>query len=115
MTVPQLRFLQVFVLLVLVSLVLAVLALVAGARAGSRAGKRVLRASVLILLASLVGCAAWGAASGEIRVFWSELGLDAVVQIGAFVAIVYFTAHNFTSRYLDDRAVQERKESAEDA
>jgi hypothetical protein len=113
--VPQLGFLQAFVVLVVVSLALAVAALPVGARAGARAGRRVLQASSTTLLAGLAGCVTWGAASGELRVFWSELGLDAVVQIGAFVLIVYFTAHNFASRYLDDRAAEERKEGAEDA
>jgi hypothetical protein len=107
--------LQTFVALVVVSLALAVAALPVGARAGARAGRRVLRASTATLLAALGGCVAWGAVSGELRTFWSELGLDAAVQISAFVLIVYFTAHNFTSRYLDDRAAEERKEIVQDA
>lgn len=112
---PQLKFLQAFVVLVIASLALAVAALPTGARVGSNAGRRVLHASTAVLLASLVGCVVWGAQSGELRVFWSDLGFDAFVQIGAFVAIVYFTAHNFTSRYLDDKAAEERKGSAHNA
>ncbi|MCX8007754.1 MAG: hypothetical protein N3B11_06550 [Coriobacteriia bacterium] len=112
---PQLRFLQTFVTLAFGSVALAVAALPVGARRGALAGRRVLHASGYLLLAALVGCVAWGVASREWDVFWRVLGLDAVVQIGAFVLIVYSTARHFAGRYLDDKASEERKEAAADA
>ncbi|MDI6712773.1 MAG: hypothetical protein QMD96_05985 [Anaerosomatales bacterium] len=112
---PQLRFLQTFAALALAAVVLTVVALPVGARGGARAGRRVLRAGAILLAAGLAGSVAWGVASGEWTVFWQELGLDAVVQIGAFVLIVYSTAHNFVSRYLDDKAASERARGAADA
>lgn len=112
---PQLAFLQAFMALVIVSLTLAVAAIPVGARKGSSIGRRVLRAGLGTLLIGLAACVVWGASSGELRVFWSDLGLDAEVQIGAFVFIVYLTAHNFAARYLDDKSAEERREGVQDA
>lgn len=112
---PQLRFLQAFVVLAFAAVAATVAALPVGARLGARAGRKVLRAGGLTLAAGLLGSLAWGVASGEWAVFWRELGFDAVVQIGAFVAIVYFTGHNFVSRYLEDKAARDLNGGAADA
>lgn len=106
---PQYPFLQAMYVAAIAAIVGTGLALPVGARLGSRAGRRVLRGTVIALAVALVSCLIWGSRSGDLAAFNARLGVDAWVQMVAFFGIALSTAYHFVGRYLDDRATRERE------
>lgn len=97
---PQLAFLQALVIAALTSFVLVAIAFPIAAKAGWRAGWLLVRLSLGVLVASVIGTVAWGAARGELAEFWATLGPGAALQMGMFFAIMYSTGFLFVSRYI---------------
>lgn len=109
---PQLAFLQVIVVAVVVALLLIVLSMPTAARVGWRAGRVLLRAALFGLVAVVVGATIWASQSGELARFSSELGSSDALQIAVFFLIVLGTGSNFAARYLADRAREEAEANA---
>lgn len=113
---PQLPFVQTMAVAGMAAILLAVLAMPAGAWLGARAGLGVLRFSLAGAAAAFIGCIVWGALTGDLAVFNALMGLDDWLQMGAFFGIVYFTGYRFAAAYLTDklRADREPGVSADD-
>lgn len=101
---PQLAFVQVMAVAGLAAIIAVVLAMPVGARLGHRAGKLLLRASLIGALGVFVACLAWGASTGDLGRFNAQEGVEAWLQMGAFWGIVYGTGYRFVSAYLTDKA-----------
>lgn len=101
---PQLAFIQVMAVAGLAAVVAVVLAMPVGARLGHRAGRLLLRGSLIGALAAFAGCLLWGASTGDLGRFNAEEGTEAWLQMGAFWGIVYGTGYRFVSAYLADKA-----------
>ena len=110
---PQYPFIQVMAASATLAFIGIVIAMPVGKRAGARAGRIVLRVSVVALLAVVVGCFAWGQATGDLAAFNTRMGWEAWLQIGVFFLLILSTGRRFVSRYLDDLAGAERKEAAD--
>ena len=110
---PQYPFIQVMAAAATCALLGIVLAMPVGKRAGARAGRIVLRATVVALFVVLAGCLAWGQATGDLAAFNTRRGGEAWLQIGVFFLLILSTARRFVSRYLDDLAGSERTEAAD--
>lgn len=106
---PQYAFIQVMAAAATLALIGVLLAIPVGRRAGSRAGRTLLRGSVLALFAVLAGCLVWGQASGDLERFNTRMGWEAWLQISMFFVLVLSTGYRFVGRYLDDRAEAERE------
>ncbi len=103
---PQMAFVQGMAVAAFVAILLVVLAMPVGARAGARAGIIVLRlslAGVVVAFAALVG---WGAATGDLARFNARMGAGAWLQMGAFFGIIYVTGYRFVASYLADKGVE---------
>lgn len=111
---PELTFLQALVVVALVSFVLVVIAFPVTAKAGWRAGRATVRASLGLLVLGLIATLALGASSGELATFRSTLGIDAALQMGMFFLIMYSTGFLFVSRYISSLA-SEAAGGAQDA
>lgn len=109
---PQLAFLQVIVVAAVVALLLVVLSMPVGAKAGWRAGRLLLRVAVFGLGAVLVGATIWGSQSGELARFSEEMGGSDALQIGVFFLIVLGTGGNFAAKYLAEKAREEGEADA---
>lgn len=101
---PQLPFVQGMAVAALVAIALVVLAIPIGARAGSRAGGLVLRASLIGVVLAFAGLLVWGSANGDLAVFNARMGVGSWLQMGAFFGIVYLTGYRFVASYLADKA-----------
>ncbi len=101
---PQLPFVQGMAIAALAAIVLVVLAIPVGARAGVRAGALVLRASLIGVVLAFAGLLGWGAASGDLAVFNARMGVGSWLQMGAFFGIIYLTGYRFVGSYLADKA-----------
>ncbi len=101
---PQLPFVQGMAIAALAAIVLVVLAIPVGARAGVRAGALVLRASRIGVVLAFAGLLGWGAASGDLAVFNARMGVGSWLQMGAFFGIIYLTGYRFVASYLADKA-----------
>jgi len=90
-----------------VSALVAILAVVASmplaARVSPRAGRVLLRASLIGVLLVVGGCFVWGASTGDLARFNARMGWDAWLQMGAFFAMVYLTGYRFASAYVADK------------
>ncbi|MBF4509269.1 MAG: hypothetical protein ISP10_02135 [Aeromicrobium sp.] len=110
---PQYAFIQVIAAAATLALFGIVLAIPVGKHAGARAGRIVLRVSVVALLAVVAGCLAWGQATGDLAAFNTRMGWEAWLQIGVFFLLILSTGRRFVSRYLDDLAASEHTEAAD--
>ncbi|MDO8879221.1 MAG: hypothetical protein Q7W44_00210 [Coriobacteriia bacterium] len=110
---PELPFLQVMAVVACLTLAGVVVAMPVGRRAGARAGRSVLRASLGVLLVTIAACLWWGHATGDLATFNARMGLDAWLQIGAFFGIILTTGYRFVGRFLDDLASAESPEVAD--
>jgi hypothetical protein len=110
---PQLAFLQVMAVAALAAIVAVVLAMPIGMRLGHRAGRVLLRVSLIGVALVFAGCLAWGASTGDLARFNAQEGVGAWLQMGAFFVIIYGTGYRFVSAYLLDKASS--AEVAEDA
>jgi len=107
--VPQYPFLQVMYVAATAAVLGVALAIPVGARRGARAGRLLLRGTLIALAVVLAACLLWGSSSGDLAAFNARLGIDAWIQMIAFFGIVLFTGVRFVGRFLDDRAVRERE------
>lgn len=112
---PEFPFVQVMAVSGLAALFAVVLAMPVGARAGSRAGLLLLRASGVGIALALALALTWAAASGDLGRFNARVGVGALLQMGAFFVIVYGTGYRFVSAYLADRRADIPKKEAADA
>lgn len=110
---PQYPFIQLMAAAATLAIVGVVLAIPVGRRAGARAGRIVLRGSVVAMLAALVGALAWGRLSGDLGRFNTRMGWEAWLQIAMFFGLILSTGYRFVGRYLDDRAEAEREGAAD--
>lgn len=110
---PQHAFIQVMAAAATLSIIGVVVAIPVGRRAGSRAGRTLLRGSVLAMVAVLAACLVWGQASGDLERFNTRMGWEAWLQIAMFFALILSTGYRFVGRYLDDRAEAEREVTAD--
>ena len=101
---PQYAFVQVMAVAALLAIIALVAAMPLGAKAGPRAGRALLRVSLVGVLLAIAGCFVWGASTGDLGRFNAQMGWDSWLQMGAFFGIVYFTGYRFVSAYLADKA-----------
>lgn len=109
---PQLVFLQVIVAAAVAALLLVVLSVPLGAKAGWRAGRALLRRTLIGLAAVIAAACVWASQTGDLARLSGELGMSEALQIGVFFVVVLGTGTNFASRYLADKA---REEAGADA
>lgn len=112
---PQMAFLQTLVVVAFVSFVLVIVAFPVTWKAGWRAGRTTVRASLGLLVAGLVGTLVLGNSNGELVTFRSTLGIDGAIQMGVFFLIMYSTAFLFVSRYITTLAAEAAQEDDIDA
>lgn len=110
---PELPFLQVMAVVACLTFVGVVIAMPVGTRAGARAGRAVLRASLGVLLVTIAACLWWGHVTGDLATFNTRMGLEAWLQIGAFFGIILSTGYRFVGRFLDELAGTESREVAD--
>jgi hypothetical protein len=87
----------------LLAIVAVVLSMPLGMKAGPRAGRVLLRASLIAVLVVIAACFGWGASTGDLERFNARMGWESWLQMGAFFAIVYFTGYRFVAAYLADK------------
>ena len=110
---PELPFVQVMAVAGLIAILAVGLAMLAGARLGTKAGLVLLRASLIGITLAIAGAFAWGSASGDLGRFNARVGASAWFQMGAFFGIVYGTGYRFVSVYLADKHKEGAKEAAD--
>jgi hypothetical protein len=101
---PHYLFVQVMAVAGLLAILVAGASIPVGARFGARAGTLVLQGSLFGTLALFTGCLVWGAATGDLRAFNAAAEPGAMLQMGAFFAIMYSMTYRFAASYLRDKA-----------
>jgi hypothetical protein len=105
-TVPELAFLQTLFGVAVVSFALVIVAFPVTWKAGWRAGRNTVRASLGLLVAGVLATLAMGYSNGEMATFGSTLGIDGAIQMGVFFLIMYSTGFLFVGRYISSLAAE---------
>jgi hypothetical protein len=103
---PQYPFVQVMAASGLVAILAAGGSIAVGARAGARAGRQMLRGSLIGVAVIFAGCFVWGAITGDLAAFNAQAEPGAWLQMGAFFGIMYSIAYRFAGAYIRDKAAE---------
>jgi hypothetical protein len=110
---PELPFVQVMAVAALGAILAVVLAMPLGAWVGPRAGRMLLRVSLIGVVGVFAGSLVWGSSAGDLGRFNAQMGVEAWFQMGLFFFVVYGTGYRFVSAYLTDKRRERTKEAAD--